>query len=211
MFLNSNKEKNEYLIKLENIDKSFYGVKVLNSVDLKVKKGEIHALCGENGAGKSTLMNIITGIYSKDGGKIIFKGQEIENLDPLKTQKLGIAKIHQELNLFENMTVADNINIGNEPLTSMKTINMKEHIDRAKKSLKELEKIDPKTKVKNLSTAKKQIVEIAKALTYEAELLIMDEPTASLTQNETDLLFDLMEKLKEQEVTKYIYLINYQK
>lgn len=201
MILNTENRQDEYLIELNNIDKSFYGVKVLNSVNLRVKKGEIHALCGENGAGKSTLMNILTGIYSKDGGQIIYKGQELKDLDPIKTKKLGIAKIHQELNLFENMTVADNINIGNEPLTSMKTINMNKHIDRAKKSLKDLEKIDPKAKVKNLSTAKKQIVEIAKALTYDAELLIMDEPTASLTQNETDLLFDLMEKLKDQEVT----------
>ena len=195
------KAESEYLINLKNINKSFYGVKVLNSVDLKVKKGEIHALCGENGAGKSTLMNIITGIYKKDEGKIIYKGEELKNLNPLKTKNIGIAKIHQELNLFENMTVADNINIGNEPLTAMKTINLNEHIERAKKSLNELEKIDPKKKVKDLSTAKKQIVEIAKALTYNAELLIMDEPTASLTQNETDLLFDLMEKLKEQGVT----------
>lgn len=194
-------KENPYLIQLKNIDKSFYGVKVLNNVDLNVCKGNIHALCGENGAGKSTLMNIVTGIYSKDSGKIIYKGKELTNLNPLKTKTLGIAKIHQELNLFENMTVADNINIGEEPLNSLKTIDKKKHLEKAEKSLENLEDIDPKTKVRNLSTAKKQIVEIAKALTYNAELLIMDEPTASLTQNETDLLFNLMEKLKQQGVT----------
>lgn len=189
------------IINMEAINKSFHGTKVLFDVDFKVKEGEIHALCGENGAGKSTLMNILIGIHNMDSGTISFSGKKIEELNPRKAQQLGIIKIHQELKLFDNLTIADNIYIGNEPTSIPGFISERVQKNKARQALANLEELDVSRKVKSLSVAQKQLVEIARAFSYNSRVLIMDEPTASLTNKETDLLFEVMEKLKKQGVT----------
>jgi ABC-type sugar transport system ATPase subunit len=181
---------------MKKIHKSFFGVEVLHGVDFDVRKGECIAICGENGAGKSTLMKILTGIYNKFQGEIIFKGENIEHLTPLEIQHKGISMIHQELNLLDEMTVAQNIYLCREPKKNG-LIDFNKMNNDAKNLLKRLEKIDPKAKVKDLGIAKKQNVEIAKSLSFNADLIIMDEPTAVLTVNETKMLFQLIKQLKD--------------
>jgi ABC-type sugar transport system ATPase subunit len=181
---------------MKKIHKSFFGVEVLHGVDFDVRKGECIAICGENGAGKSTLMKILTGIHNKFLGEIIYKGENIQHLSPLEIQHKGISMIHQELNLLDEMTVAQNIYLCREPKKN-RLIDFKKMNKDAKQLLERLEEIDPKAKVKDLGIAKKQIVEIAKSLSYNADLIIMDEPTAVLTINETKMLFQLIRQLKK--------------
>ena len=189
------------LIELKDVDKFFPGVHALDKVCLDVEPGEVHVLLGENGAGKSTLMKVITGVYQKDGGKIIYKGEEIDYLTPKKSQELGISIIYQEFNLFPHMTVAENIFIGREPLKSKGIINDKKIRDDARKILQSLNlDIKPQMKVSQLSVGKQQMVEIAKAISTNAELLIMDEPTAALTETEIEELFKVIGKLKKRDV-----------
>ncbi len=187
----------ETILKMQGIQKYFPGVHALDNAQLEVRSGEVMALVGENGAGKSTLMKILTGIYPKDGGTIEFFGEEIEINGPRDAQKRGICIVHQELNLMQHLTVADNIYIGREstkgPFLDQAAQNKKtqELLDTLHLS------IDPKAVVRTLSVAKQQMVEIAKALSYNnTKLLILDEPSAVLTDTEIDDLFKFVEQLK---------------
>ena len=184
------------ILEMQRINKSFHGIPVLKNVDLSVEKGEVHALCGENGAGKSTLMKILTGIYERDSGDITFKGQPVTGMNVQQIQRLGISMIFQELNLLNELTVAQNIFLNREKVKKGMVLNEKEMVSRTAELLQEAEHIDPAEKVRNLSIAQKQIVEIIKAISFNAELIIMDEPTAVLTKNEVDILYSLIGKLK---------------
>jgi len=191
----------ETIFILKDISKSFPGVKALDKVTYEVDRGEVHALVGENGAGKSTLIKILSGVYHQDSGQILYKGKEIDIKNPRYAQELGISTIYQELNLCPNLTVADNIFLGNEfSSTFLNYIDEKKLNKECKKYLDLLEAdVDPRALVSSLSVAQQQMVEIAKALSYESEVIIMDEPTATLTLHETKKLFETIRKLKEQQ------------
>jgi ribose transport system ATP-binding protein len=189
------------LMTMKGISKSFYGVEVLHAIDFAVEKGEVMAICGENGAGKSTLMKILTGIDKRDAGEIYFRDKPIlPDSTPKDIQNLGISIIHQELNLLDELTVAQNIYLCREPVKKSGLIDYSQMNDGAASLLAVLgeEGIDPKRKVGELKIAQKQMVEIAKAISFEVELLIMDEPTSVLTEKETGILFDLIRKLSKQ-------------
>lgn len=191
---------NELLVQMEGIDKSFPGVHALDKCRFGLKKGEVHALVGENGAGKSTLMKVLAGIYQKDDGKTLYKGTELNIRTPKEAQHLGIGMIHQELNLMPHLTVAENIYIGREHMIGI-FLDNKRTLAEAHKLLESLNiHIDPATKMQELSVAKQQMVEIAKALSFKSEVLIMDEPTAALTESEIEDLFRFIKKLKKQGV-----------
>jgi ribose transport system ATP-binding protein len=185
---------------MQGICKSFFGVEVLHNVDFAVSKGEIMGLCGENGAGKSTLMKILAGIHPQDAGEVVFKGEHVRrNATPLEMQHLGVSMIHQELNLLNELTVAQNIFLCREPRSRIGLIDFPKMNDEAAKILQRLgEKIDPKRKVRELKIAQKQMVEIAKAISFNVELLVMDEPTSVLTGKETTILFELIANLSAQ-------------
>ena len=193
----------EILLQTEHISKSYSGNVVLKDINLKINKGEVHALMGENGAGKSTLIKIITGIVKPNTGTVTFDGQQLKISHPSETFKLGIGTVYQEFNLMPDLTVAQNIFIAREPelkfkglLDDKKTNKMTEEI------LNELEcNIDPEKKVANLSVAEQQMVEIAKSLSYDCKILIMDEPTAALTDKEIEVLFKIIRKLKTKGVS----------
>ena len=188
----------ELLLKMKEISKAFPGVQALSNVDFELKKGEVHALLGENGAGKSTLMKVLTGIHKRDSGKIMYQGNEIEVPNTRTAQELGISMIHQELNLAPDLTVAQNIFIGREPKGMFGLfLDEKELNNMTSKLCKQLNiHLNPKDLVGNLSVAKQQMVEIAKALSFNSKVMIMDEPTAALTDTEIDALFDIIRKLK---------------
>ena len=185
------------LVLMKGIDKSFPGVHALDHCEFELRAGEVHALVGENGAGKSTLMKILAGVYSKDDGSILFKGQEVEIPTPRAAQDLGISMIHQELNLMGHLTVAQNIFIGREPRTRVRFVLDEKAINKQAKDLLDIIHLDldPRTKVSNLSIAKQQMVEITKALSFNSAVLIMDEPTAALTESEIEELFSIIRKL----------------
>jgi len=186
---------------MRGIAKSFPGAQALAGVDFAVRRGEIHALVGENGAGKSTLMKILAGVVAKDGGEIVFDGRGINPQNAAEAQAAGVSLVHQELSLAPNLTVAENIFVRREPrrlglLSPLSLINWRELNARAKELLDQFElEIAPDAPVKDLSLAKRQIVEIAKALSIEAKLLILDEPTSSLETHEVELLFKLLRRL----------------
>ncbi|PZE20083.1 sugar ABC transporter ATP-binding protein [Paenibacillus xerothermodurans] len=185
---------------MKAVSKTFYGVKALDTVDFSLEAGEVHALLGENGAGKSTLMKIIAGIYQPDNGEITLKGRPVHIASPAVSQRLGIAIIHQELNLNPYMTVAENIFMGREP-RKLGFVDFKKMEADTVRLLEQLGlMIDPRAKVASLSIGEQQIVEIAKALSINAEILIMDEPTAVLTDRESDKLFALIHRLKNRGV-----------
>lgn len=189
----------EQLLLVEGVSKSFPGVQALQEVHLDLNAGEVHALVGENGAGKSTLMKVLSGICKKDSGKITFKGEPVEVSSPLDAQHLGISIIHQEMNLIPDLSVAQNIFIGREP-KRLFGIFLDESLllKKAQELLNELGlPLNPKEMVGNLTVAKQQMVEIAKALSYNASVIIMDEPTSALTQTETSALFHIIENLKK--------------
>jgi ribose transport system ATP-binding protein len=188
----------EDLLRAEKISKRFPGVLALDHVHLNVRKGEVHALLGENGAGKSTLVKILSGAEHPDEGSIWFKGETYKSLDPRQSIDLGIGVIYQEFNLVPHLSVAENIFLGNEPKKGLviddETMNKK-----ANDLLVDLGIcIDPKTRISNLSVAYQQMIEIAKSVSKNVELLIMDEPTAPLCTNEVDQLFEMIENLKKQ-------------
>jgi inositol transport system ATP-binding protein len=190
------------ILQMENISKSFPGVKALSEVNLTVRKGTIHALMGENGAGKSTLMKILDGIYAPDTGQIIFQGQPVTIDNTHTALKLGISMIHQELSPIPYMTVAENIFLGREPLGRYGLIDKRKLRTETKALLDRLELgIDPTSIMKSLSVANTQMVEIAKAISYDASLIIMDEPTSAITEREVEHLFRMIRSLKTKGVT----------
>jgi len=187
----------ETILYMHGIQKFFPGVHALNDVHLELQKGEVMALVGENGAGKSTLMKILTGIYTKDEGVIELYGKSVEITSPKVAQELGISIVHQELNLMQDLTVAENIYIGRETTKGL-FLDKKRQNQMAEDLLKSLNlTISPRTVVKRLSVAKQQMVEIAKALSYNnTKILILDEPSASLTTAEIEELFTFIRRLK---------------
>lgn len=188
----------EILLEMKGISKAFPGVQALSKVNLELKSGEVLALLGENGAGKSTLMKILTGIYQKDEGSILYQGKEIEVPDTKTAQNLGISIIHQELNLAPDLTVAQNIFIGREPKKAFNLLlDEKKLNDQAQELFDRLNiQLNPRERIGNLTVAKQQMVEIAKALSFDSKVLIMDEPTAALTDSEIDSLFTMIRKLR---------------
>ncbi|RAR43603.1 sugar ABC transporter ATP-binding protein [Paenibacillus sp. MDMC362] len=188
-----------WLIQMEGIMKEFPGVLALNNCRFDLRAGEVHALMGENGAGKSTLMKILTGVYQKDAGTIEFKGQPVELSNPKAAQDAGISMIHQELNLAPDLTVAQNIFIGREPRRKLRLFLDDRALHRQVKELFERMGLDmdPSIKVSELTVAKQQMVEIAKALSYNADVLVMDEPTAALSETEIEDLFRIIRQLRE--------------
>lgn len=192
----------ETLVKMENIVKTFPGVKALSGINFEIKKGEVHVLLGENGAGKSTLMKILSGVHKATQGVIKVGEKEFSFLTPETARENGISVIYQELSVINELSIAENLFIGRLPMKKtlfFKTVDRKTMFEKARKLTKEigLEK-DVRTLVENLSISEKQQVEIAKALALNSSVLIMDEPTASLTNRETENLFKIIEKLKKQ-------------
>lgn len=189
-----------YRLEMRGIQKSFSGVPALKNVDLRVRAGEIHALVGENGAGKSTLMKILSGAYTKDGGELWIDGQPAEINSPRDGKANGIGIVYQEFELAGDLTVAENIYL--DRLSSQKVIRWKALFEKAGRQLEELGfAIDPQKKVSQLSVAYQQVVEIAKVLSGNAKILVMDEPTAVLTPRETEQLFVLLDKLRAKGVS----------
>ena len=187
------------LLQLINIHKSFPGVKALTGAHLNVRAGQVMALIGENGAGKSTLMKVLTGIYSKDEGEIIYLGNKVNFKGPKSSQEAGIGIIHQELNLIPQLTIAENIFLGREFTNKFGCIDWKKTYDQADKLLAELHlTYDSRKLISELSIGEQQMVEIAKVLSFNSKVIIMDEPTDALTETETASLFEVIRKLKQQ-------------
>lgn len=187
----------EYLLEMRNIVKSFPGVKALDGAKLLVRPGTVHALMGENGAGKSTLMKCLFGIYRKDEGTIKIEGEEVSFTDPKNAMENGVAMVHQELNQILKRNVMDNLWLGRYP-TKCGLVSEREMYKRTKALFSELEiKVDPHILMSRLSVAQRQMVEIAKAVSYHAKILVLDEPTSSLTSPEVVHLFKIIRKLRK--------------
>ncbi|MBR3153637.1 MAG: sugar ABC transporter ATP-binding protein [Lachnospiraceae bacterium] len=194
------------LLEMRDIRKSFSGVSVLKGVQLTVESGEVHALLGENGAGKSTLMNILTGVLPRDGGTINFDGQNLEHVTITQSEKLGIAFVHQELNLFNDLKVFENMFLNREYTNKLGRLDKKRMRAEAKELFERLGvEIDLDAVVSDLKTSQKQLLEICKALHLKAKLIILDEPTTSLNNEEVDHLFGILRKLKA-EGTSFIFI-----
>jgi ribose transport system ATP-binding protein len=191
----------EIILEVENVSKSFPGVQALDRVSFDLRRGEVHALVGENGAGKSTLMKILSGVYQADEGVIRYKGEPVSFSDVNQASEAGIAIIYQELNLIPHLSVAANIFIGREPLTRFGTLNEKKMNADAVATLGRLNvSLDPTIKLNQLPVSKQQMVEIAKAISFDSEVLIMDEPTSALTESEIDELFAIIHALRDRGV-----------
>lgn len=185
---------------MKGIDKSFPGVHALDHVDLEVRRGEVHALMGENGAGKSTLMKVLTGIYTKDSGTITYEGREVEFHNAKEAQDAGVVIVHQELNMLNHLTVAQNIFIGREFKKGFGIDDKKMNAEAAKLFQKLNIDIDPAETMGNLTVGKQQMCEIAKAISHEAKVIIFDEPSAALTESEIDELFKIINDLRKQQL-----------
>lgn len=187
----------EKIVSMKHITKEFSGVKVLKEVDFNIYQGKIMALLGENGAGKSTLMKILTGVYKRSSGEILLEGKEINFNNTRDSQNHGIAIIHQELNLIKDLSIGENIFLGREPINSVKKIKWKQLHEEAEYWIRKLGlKEESKSLIKDISVGKQQLVEIAKALSLNAKVIIMDEPTGALTISETEKLFQVIKELK---------------
>ena len=188
----------DYIVQMKNINKSFSGVQVLKNVNFNLKAGEVMTLLGENGAGKSTMMNILSGLYTRDSGTLEIFGKEYGNLDVNRAEALGIAIIHQELNMCQHLTVAENIFLGKEEQQGIR-LNNHAMRKRTKEILQSLRiDLNPDQVVGELSVSKQQMVEIAKALSVNAKILIMDEPTSALSSQEIEDLFRIIKDLRSQ-------------
>jgi len=192
----------DLLVLMQDVNKSFPGVQALSQCHFDLRPGEVHALVGENGAGKSTLMKILSGVYTKDSGQIYVQGQEVQIHSPRMAQEHGIAMIHQELNLMPHLSVAQNIFIGREPRGLLPILVDEKRMNQEAQALLDSLHlaIDPRARVRELTVARQQMVEIAKALSYNSQVLIMDEPTASLTKSEIEELFNMIRRLRERGV-----------
>jgi ribose transport system ATP-binding protein len=186
------------LLSINGLTKSFPGVRALNDIHLDIYRGEVHGIVGENGAGKSTMMKILSGVYKKDGGSIHIDGRPVEITDPVHSQSLGISIIYQEFNLVNSLSAAENIFLG-------RFNQVKKRREMRRQALELLRgincQIEPLRKVAELSMSEKQMLEIAKALSFNAKIIIMDEPTTSLTARETEALFAVIQKLRQKDIT----------
>jgi simple sugar transport system ATP-binding protein len=191
------KAMNEALLEVRNISKSYAGVQALDSVDMSIGKGEIHCLVGENGSGKSTLIKVIAGVVQADEGEIIISGKHYRHIHAIESIRQGIQVIYQDLSLFPNLSVAENISLNQMVERNRKVVNWVEVKQTAEKALEEVgESCDLTENVENLSMANKQLVAICRALTQNAKLIIMDEPTSALTKDEIDHLFSVITRLQ---------------
>ena len=186
----------ETLLEMRDIHKRFHGVYALKGINFNLRRGEVHALMGENGAGKSTLMKVLTGIHKRDAGEIILFGEQVNFNNIKESQVAGISMIHQELNMMNHLTVAQNIYIGREPMNGVCIDDKKMERDAAELFKKIGVKIDPSATLGTLTVGKQQMVEIAKAVSRDAKILVLDEPTAALTQLEVEELFKIMRDLQ---------------
>lgn len=195
--------KNDFVLEMQGIDKRFAGVHALKDVSLNLHSAEILALVGENGAGKSTLMKILTGIHKRDRGEISYLGEPFEPQSPRHTMDSGLAIIHQELNLMDHLTVAENVLIGREPMQKNNIfINKRQQIAETEELFERLNiHIDPQQRLGELTVGRQQMVEIARAVSSDLRLLVLDEPSAALSEKETDDLFTIMEDMKKQGVS----------
>lgn len=195
----------EYKLELRDICKSFPGVKALDGVNIALRPGTVHAIVGENGAGKSTLMKIINGLYKRDSGTIFMNGKEVTFHNPLESSEAGIAMIYQELNFFPDLSVAENIFMRRQPCKNG-AVNWPKMMADARKILEQngLD-IDPAMKIKNLPIATIQMLEIVKAVAFKAQIIIMDEPTSSISNKEVRVLFDTIHRLKDQGIS-FLYI-----
>lgn len=191
------------ILRVDDLRKEFGGVKALQGVNLTLRKGEVHALVGENGAGKSTLIKILTGVYSLDGGNIILNGNQYIPTNPKAAKSLGIQVVHQEFNLLTHLSVAENICFEAFPRSRFGLLDRSEMNQRARKAMDVvgLKEIEVSEKISRLGIAHRQLVEIARALESRSEILILDEPTATLTDRETEKLFQIIHRIKSQGVT----------
>ncbi len=188
----------EYLLEMSGICKSFAGVHALKNVNFKVRPGKVMCLAGENGCGKSTLVKIISGVYTKDEGEVLFEGKPITKITPAEATKLGIQVIYQDLSIFPNLTVMENLAINSEITAGKKLVNRKRWEATAKEALSKIGyQIDLNAKMGELSVADKQLVAICRALLFDAKLIIMDEPTTALTKKEVDALFKTARQLRD--------------
>jgi inositol transport system ATP-binding protein len=193
--------EDEHILSMEGISKQFPGVRALTDVELRARKGTVHALMGENGAGKSTLMKCLIGIYAPDSGTITFKGERLNITNTHYALSKGISMIHQELSPIPQMTVAENIYLGREPMTWYGLVDMRKMNRMATELLERLQiKIKPTAKMCDLSIANVQLAEIAKAVSYNSDLIIMDEPTSAITEAEVEGLFNIIRSLRAQGV-----------
>lgn len=188
---------NEVILQMKGIEKRFFGVHALKSVDFELRAGEVHALMGENGAGKSTLIKVLCGIHKRDGGEITYFSQPVNFANIAESQKAGISVIHQELNMMNHLTVAQNMYIGREPKKGFIIDDKKMERDAAELFARIGVNIDPSVPLGTLTVGKQQMVEIAKAVSHDCKLLVLDEPTAALTQPEVEELFKIMNDLRK--------------
>ena len=195
-----NNKNSEILLRMENIDKNFPGVKALDGVSLTVRKGTVHALMGENGAGKSTLMKCLFGVYAKDGGKIFLEGREVSFRNSKEALENGVAMVHQELNQALKRSVMENMWLGRFPkaFDFLPFTSEKKMYDETKKLLSELHiNVDPRTVMAKMPVSQRQMVEIAKAVSYDSKIIVFDEPTSSLTETEVEHLFGIINMLRD--------------
>ncbi len=194
-------EEQKYLLEMNGISKSFPGVKALDNVTLKVRPGTVHALMGENGAGKSTLMKCLFGIYIEDSGEILIDGKKIKFENPKVALENGVSMVHQELNQVLKRDIMDNMLLGRYP-KKYGLVDQKEMLNYTKQVFEDLGiKVDPKRKMEKLSVSERQMVEIAKAVSYDAKILVLDEPTSSLTQQEVEVLFRIINLLRDRGIS----------
>lgn len=194
--------RNAPRLELRGVEKSFPGVKALSNVNFSVKKGTVHVLCGENGAGKSTLMKIINGIYQPDSGQILMDGREVKIHNPIEARKLGISMIFQELNYIPEITVEQNLFLGCEPVNKLGAVDWKEIRKRTVELMKQENLMyAPETKLKDLTVSDIQMLEILKAVSYDSDVIIMDEPTSAITNREVEVLFKKIADMKAKGVS----------
>ena len=188
----------KYLLEMLDIEKQFPGVKALDHAKLQLRAGTVHALMGENGAGKSTLMKCLFGIYTRDGGSVLMNGQPVAFTSPRDALDNGVAMVHQELNQVLRRNVMENVWLGRFPTTKLGLVDTAKMYADTKAVFEKLEiDVDPRQIIGELSVSKRQMVEIAKAVSYDAKILVLDEPTSSLTEDEVDHLFRIMNQLTE--------------
>ena len=193
---------NDIILELKNITKYFPGVKALSNVNFTLRRGSVHAIVGENGAGKSTLMKVLSGVHSADEGEIILEGSEVDIQNQSHALALGISMIYQELNSVLDMTVCENIFLGQEKKSKAKLLLKKKMVNETNHILSELDiKASPNTLMRTLSVATRQMIEIAKAVSRECKILVMDEPTSSISQKEVDELFDFIKRLQKRGIS----------